>query len=246
MPIPGGIILGFYKRETGKTLYTILQDEVAFSVLKDLSSEGGWGHGFWSDDIETHARFHLDGIHLLISQYEKTTDSVWLQAAERAMEFVFDSLTDRFNEDQTWFLHDTIEHDKTHHFKSTLFGKSPGNSLCINTHVQALTVLNRLMLHLPDKKNYTSAYDNGCNALRKVLEYRPAEVSYKLLAFLIVKNKTRKTTKSIIGKILDSIGNRLLHRIYWPIQRLFPRLVHPNGFIERDFTSLWLRTVIMS
>ena len=101
---------------------------------------------------------------------------------------------------------------------------------------QVWSSLNRLILNLPDKKNYSSAYDNACNALRKVLEYRPAEVSYKLLAFWIVKNKTRKNPKSILGKSLSSIGRRLLHRIYWPMQRLFPRLVHPNGFIERDLS----------
>ena len=224
------------RRKTGKALYKILQDEVAFSVLNDLSAAGEWGHGFWSDAIETHARFHLDGIHLLISQYEKTTDSVWLQAAQRGMEFVFDNLTDGFDKDQTWFLHDTIESDKTHHFKSCLFGKSPGNSLCINTHVQALTVLNRLMLHLPDNKNYASAYSSGCGALRRVLEYRPAEILYKLLAFWIFKNKIKQNSTSIIGRITGGLGNLLAHKLYWPVQRLFPRMVHPNGFIERDLS----------
>jgi hypothetical protein len=227
---------GLLKRETGKKLYTILQDEVAFSVLMDLSFEGEWGHGFWSDDIETHARFHLDGIHLLISQYEKTNDSTWLQGAERALGFVFENLTDTFNENQTWFLHDTIEHKKLHHFKNTIFGKSQGNSLCINTHVQALTVLNRLMLHSQEREKYQSAYDNGCNALRRVLEYRPGEVPYKLIGYLNISNKTRKTKKSKIGKIIAIMEKRLLNRIYWPVQRLYPRLVYPNGFIERDLT----------
>ena len=62
----------FLHQTTGKKVYSLLQDEIAYSVLLDLSTEGEWGHGFWSEEIETHARFHLDGIHLLISQYEKT------------------------------------------------------------------------------------------------------------------------------------------------------------------------------
>ena len=224
------------KRETGKKIYTILQDEIAFSVLKDLSPEGRWGHGFWSDAIETHARFHLDGIHLLISQYEKTADSVWLQAAERAMNFILNNLVDSFSEDQIWFLHDTIELEQNHRFKTTLFGKSPGNSLCINTHVQALTVLNRLRSKLQEKKQFTSAYNKGCNALRRVLEYRPAELPYKVFSFWITKSKTLKNSKSIAEKIMRKVVNRLLGTIYWPFQQRFPRLVHPSGFIERDLS----------
>ena len=63
---------GFLYKESNKKIYDIMQDEIAYSVFLDMSQKGGFGHGFWSDEIETHARFHLDGVHLLISQYEKT------------------------------------------------------------------------------------------------------------------------------------------------------------------------------
>ena len=152
----------FLHQTTGKKIYGLLQDEVAYSILLDLSAEGEWGHGFWSDEIETHARFHLDGIHLLISQYEKTDNPIWLEAAERGMGFVFNHLMDRFDDGSPWFLHDTLENKtKKHRFRSTLFGKSPGNSLCINTHVQALTVLYRLGQIAPNPTVYTDQFCQG-------------------------------------------------------------------------------------
>lgn len=226
----------FLHKQTGKKVYTVMQDEVAFSVLLDMSAEGEWGHGYWSDEIETHARFHLDGLHLLISQYEKTSDLVWLEAAEHGMAFVSEHLTERLDDGSFWFLHDTIEYSGPHHFKSTLFGKTPENSLCINTHVQALTVLNRLLLAIPDRKVYVEMYDKGCRALRRALDYQPGELFYKPLIFWIVKHKTRNEARSMLAKLINSLEKRLLPRIYWSMLRQFPRLVQPGGFIERDLT----------
>lgn len=222
--------------ETGKRIYAIVQDEVAFSVLLDLSAGGRWGHGYLSDEMETHARFHLDGIHLLISQYEKTGDSPWLEATQSAMAFIFEHLTDAFDESHTWYLHDTMEFNRRHRFKIALFGKKPGNSLCINTHVQAMTVLNRLRAHFPDDHTYTRAYENACNALRQVLDHRPAELVYRLIGPWIIKNRSKPNRTSTAARLADRIGNRLLNKVYWPFQRRFPRMVYPNGFIERDLS----------
>jgi hypothetical protein len=205
---------GFLHRKTSKRFYSIMQDEVAFSVLNDMASTGEWGHGYWSDEIETHARFHLDGIHLLISQYKKTSDSVWLQAAEIAMDFVFLNLTDRLDDNSVWFLHDTIEREGKHHFKSTLFGKSPDNSLSINTHVQALTVLYRLNKNVPKKKIYSNMFEKGCRALHLALNHRPAEILYKLMSFWILNTKVRKKNPLILNKIVRAVENRILILIY--------------------------------
>lgn len=226
----------FLHKQTGKKVYAVMQDEVAYSVLLDMSASGEWGHGYWSDDIETHARFHLDGLHLLISQYEKTNKSIWLDAAERGMAFVSKRLTERLDDDSLWFLHDTIEQTGSHHFKSTLFGKTPGNSLCVNTHVQTLTVLHRLLLAVPDKKLYAEMFNKGLRALRRVLDHQPGEVFYKLLISWIVRHKIRNKPRSIWAKLKNSFGNRILPRVYWTVVCRFPRLVHPGGLTERDLT----------
>ncbi len=230
---------GFLHKETGKKVYSIMQDEVAYSVLLDMSEEGEWGHGYWSDDIETHARFHLDGIHLLISQFEKTGEPIWLEAAERGMAFVTGHLMEILDDNSIWFLHDTLERENNYcvsRFKSTLFGKTPGNSLCINTHVQALTVLYRLRHLIPDKKIYSEMFENGVKALRRVLDYQPGEAIYRLLMFMLMKYKTRRKAQSIRGKLINAIIGFVTPRIFWSVRRQFPRIVFPEGFINRDLT----------
>lgn len=226
----------FLYQETGKKIYTVMQDEVALTVLLDMSAEGAWRHGFWSDDMETHARFHLDGLHLLISQYQKTGEPMWLEAAERGMAFVSEHLTEQLDDGSLWFLHDTIEYSRWHHFKSTLFGKTLENSLCINTHVQALTVLHRLRLAIPDKKIYTEMLNKGLRALHRALDYQPGELFYRPLMFWIMKHKTRGEARSKLDKLRNRLEKRLIKRIYWLVRRQFPRLVQPGGFTERDLT----------
>jgi hypothetical protein len=228
----------FLRQTTGKKIYGLLQDEVACSILLDLSAEGEWGHGYWSDEIETHARFHLDGIHLLISQYEKTDNLVWLEAAERGMGFIFNHLTDRFDDGSPWFLHDTLENKtKKHRFRSTLFGKSPGNSLCINTHVQALTVLYRLGQIAPNPTVYTEHFAKGLAALRRVLDHQPGEFFYRVLAKgLATYYRHAAPSANSKTRIKNAAKRQALVSLYRRLKRFFPRLVLPGGFIDRDLT----------
>ena len=230
---------GFLFKETEKKVYDILQNEVAFSILLDMSENGEWGHGYHSDELETHSRFHLDGIHLLISQYEKTGDGLWLDAAELGMGFIFSHLVDQLDDGSKWFLHDTIEYSRKHNVKSTLFGKNPGNSLCINTHVQALTVLFRLRHLIPDKKIYSEMFENGARALHRVLDYQPMEPIYRLLMFMLIKYKTTRSSKFIIGKLGNVLMGLVIPRVYWSVRRKFPRIVYPGGFIERDISRVF-------
>jgi len=227
----------FLHRKTGKRVYGLLRDEVAFSVLLDLSAEGEWGHGLWSDEIETHARFHLDGLHLLISQYEKTNNPIWLKAAERGMAFIFDHLTDTLDDGCPWFLHDTLEKKKDHRLRSNIFGKSTGNSLCINTHVQTLTVLHRLSLLTVGNLIYADKFKRGAAALRRVLDYQPGGPFYCLLAFLLTKCYQGLTHDNVLwARINNAVHWQVTRTMYWWLKRLFPRLVLPQGFIERDLT----------
>jgi len=235
----------FLKQKTGKKIYDILQDEIAYTVLLDLKDNGEWGHGYWSDEIETHARFHLDGLHLLISQYEKTNDLIWLQAAERGMDFVIENLTEPLANNQVWFLHDTIEEERHHHFQSTLFGKTPANSLCLNTHVQALTVLHRLCAVKPEETKYATLFQQGIQALQTALEYKPAERIYRSLDWLMQtfipawRSDDPPKKGTLTEKVKTRINNRLCHYFsvfYWQIRSKYPRLVHPNGFTERDLS----------
>ncbi|MGB5056194.1 MAG: hypothetical protein WBO24_17520, partial [Nitrospirales bacterium] len=194
-----------------------------------------WGHGFWTDEIETHTRFHLDGIHLFISQHEKTGEFLWIEAAERGMAFVSDHLMEELDDGSLWFLHDTTEHkDKRIHFQSTLFGKSHGNSLCINTHVQALTVLYRLKHVIPQNTKYAEMLEKGLNALQRVLEHQPAEALYKF--FIVMWTKIRKKPRSKAEIVMHAVKARSIVKVFWTVRRNFPRLAYPGGWIDRDLT----------
>ena len=222
---------GFLNKETGKKLYDILQSFIAYSVLLDMSSKGEWGHGFWSDEMETHARFHLDGIHLLISQYEKNGESLWVEAAERGMAFVAEHLMEQFDDGSLWFLHDTTEHkDKRIHFQSSLFGKSPGNSLCINTHVQALTVLNRLVPIIPENKKYSEMLENGIHALHRVLEHQPASALYNIFIFMFMNS--RRKHQSLVEKVVNAVKVKSIKRGFWFVRRLLEWYIRVDGLIE--------------
>ncbi|WP_447964775.1 hypothetical protein [Nitrospira sp. Ecomares 2.1] len=226
---------GYLKKETGKKLYDSMQDILAYSVLIDLSPKGEWRHGFWTDDMEIHARFQLDGIHLLISQHKKTGESLWVEGAERAMAYVAEHLMDQFDDGSLWFLHDSTEHqDRRTHFHSTLFGKSPGNSLCINTHVQGLTVLHRLRQAIPQKPMYAEMLEKGVTALKRVLDHQPADPLYRI--FLAIWMKIRKKPKSKAEIVMHAVMTRSIIKVFWPVRRQFPRLTYPGGWIDRDLT----------
>jgi len=213
-----------------------MRDEVAYSVLLDMHEDGGYRHGFWSDDMETHSRFHLDGIELFISQYDLSLNKLWLDACHRGLSFLFNNLSDDLDEDMIWFLHDTLE-DKNHHFfKSTIFGKQPGNSLCINTHTQALRVLHRMHRREPEETTYVTAYKNGMKALQRVLEYQPADLIYRFLVQWILNSHIMVNKSRLIRKVNTVFIRWFLKPIYWKAQQKYPRLVHSNGFIERDLS----------
>ncbi|HDL01626.1 MAG TPA: hypothetical protein ENH23_05270, partial [candidate division Zixibacteria bacterium] len=227
---------GYLHRETGKKIYDAMQNEVAYSVLMDMDDDGGWRHGHWSDEMETHARFQLDGIHLLISQYEKTGESMWLEAAERGMSFVSEHLMEQLDDGSIWYLHDTIEHEGIHRLKSKIFGKTLGNSLCINTHVQALTVVYRLCSLLSDKPIYGDMFEKGVRALQRVLKYQPGEAFYKMLMPRIMKYKSKGRAQSLKGKIRKGLEWYPIQSIYWLLRWRFPRIAMTGGFTERDLT----------
>jgi hypothetical protein len=221
---------------TAKEIYSLLRNEIAYSILLDMDDDGGWRHGYWSDDMETHSRFHLDGLELFLSQYNLKPKNLWLERTRRGMSFIFNNLTDNLDNGMLWFLHDTIEAEKHHHFRTTLFGKDPGNSLCINTHSHALRVLYLLHKISPDDDRYISAYNRGMEALRKLLQYQPADFLYRPLMKRVLNTKVVVNRSRVFRKFDSLIVHYFQRPLYWKLMQKYPRLVHPNGFIERDLT----------
>jgi hypothetical protein len=153
------------------------------------------------------------------------------------MAFVVRRLTDRLGRGDLWFLHDTNEQNAKHRFRSTVFGQSAGNSICVNTHIQALTVLHRLWHLVPNKQVYQDNFDKGMAALRRVLEYQPGTLVYRPLEKLLMEYFQNATQKNVgWARIRKGIKGRAVLMIYGWLKRFFPRLVLPQGFIDRDLT----------
>ncbi len=230
-------------RETGSRLLRLLAREVAWSARARFLSEGEWVHGFWCEQPETHLRFVLDGIHLLISEGEVGDEVDWILDAERALDVVIRRYSDAIDRVGMWFLHDSLELE---------FGKkgnglrgldvSPGNTLCLNTHVQALTVLNRLRnrTDTAHPERCETAYRQGMMALEAIIALHPAEVLYAILGKVVISAVSAKNRPGITARLRRILFFRLMRKPYWWVRRTFPRIVYPNGFIERDMTSSML------
>ena len=226
----------YIHNQTKKKVWALLRDEIALCALKDMEETGAWRNGFWFDNMEIHSRFQLDGLHLLISQYERTESKQWLDAAKRGMGFVREQLAETLDDGSVWYLHDDVHTSKRHQIRSTAFGKSTGNSLCLNTHIQALTVLHRLSLHVVKENNpYETMFQDGINALQRVMAHQPADPLYRyFVPRLLVMS--RDASRSTLGLIKKRLKKRFLAKVYWKVRARYPRLVQPNGFIERDLT----------
>jgi hypothetical protein len=226
----------FLHHQTQKPVYRLLRDEIAFTVLLDQDVDGGWRHGCWYEEMETHARFFLDGIHLLLSQYEESGQPRWLNAASEAMDGFLKCMGEELADGNLWFLHDTVEDRRRHVFASRALGKLPSNSLCLNTHIQALTVLFRFLKHPEAKEAFRGAAEKGLRALQAALNLNGGGRVYKRLMAWIFRTHFEKEAPTRWKIYTQSFRIHATGRIYWPLRQRYPRLVQPSGFIERDLS----------
>jgi len=229
---------------SGKTIYRFLYDLIAYSVMLSLSDDGRWRHGaFVPEVMETHTRFQVSGICLLASYYEKTNRDIFLTKAQTAMDYIL-TLADDMTENSLWYIHDTLEqkdywdkHIYKNDLKSTAFGKSQYNSLCLNTHIWTLLGLHKLKEVSADDR-YDDYINKGMTSLKIVMQAKPAQPIYRLVYRLhdilgdrvfngagrIIRELNRRYAKMLRGKILPFMKTK------------FPRVNMPTGFIERDLT----------
>ena len=219
-----------------------VKGEIAHSVLLDLQPDGRWVHGCWSEDMETHTRFHVDGIHLLLDYFEETGESVFLEKALLAASYLL-SLTDTLSGGTLWFLHDTMELGGDYIYpvrRSKAFGKSETNTLCLNTHLSALCVLIRLY-RKTGKEEFREAIKRGLGAARMVLEEEPATSLYRLLFYIADLSFDRAPYAGSRGlptlsELLKIVLGRFAGRVIPHVKHLFPRFLMPNGFVTRHLS----------
>ena len=229
--------------ESGSPLMSLLAREVAWSARVQLEEPGGWRHGYWNEEPETHVRFFVDGIDLLLNEAAESGDESWVIAAEGAMNEVVDRFSDRLPDDGLWFLHDSIEAAGTPPRNTPpCLGQSRGNSLCLNTHVQTLIVLSRLAKVQSGEQSAETRerYKRGMAALRRILELDSAPAVYRFLGACVRPVVESKNRPGLTARVIRVLAFRVFQRLYWWLRRRYPRIAYPNGFIERDMASSML------
>ena len=234
--------LDFLHNRTAKRIYALLCDFIAYSLMLSLPPDNRWRHGTWTDIPETHTVHQIAGIHILLSYYQRTARDAFLLKAKDAMDFLI-SIADKLSDDKIWFLHDTLETNMADSslfykiFPSTAFGKSISNTLCINSHIATLTALHRLNQIDPSDK-YSTYFEKGLSALKNVLQANPCDwlysCAYRPRDLLI--RLCMKTDNKIAKKLLKTWTLILMRHLLPFLKKKFPRIVMPNGFIERDLS----------
>jgi hypothetical protein len=197
--------------------------------------------------MESHYRLHAGGMHLLAAYFEETQDPLVSAALEKAATFAA-ARTDRL-EAGMWYLHDSLEQNtetlKQYPFRyapSRALGKSVSNLMVLNTHLDTNIAMERHRRVTGDERNeglITSARATS----REVLSLRNAEWLYHPLfraiglTFLPTK---RASALPLRLRAVKRIAWKYLVPLLPRIKALFPRLVMPGGFIERDLAQYGL------
>lgn len=230
-------------RATGKRLYDCMRLQVVFSVIARQADDGGWYHGEWTDEMESHYRLHAGGMHLLAAHFEETRDPVVKASLDRAAAFAA-TQTDRLG-DGTWYLHDSLEVNpqalRKYPFRyvtSRALGKSESNLLVLNTHLDTNIAMARHR-QVTGEGQHDALIASASEATRAVISLRPAEWLFRPLFWAI--SLTFLPTKQAQALPLPL---RAVKRIAWKyliprlpdLKRFWPRLVMPGGYIERELT----------
>lgn len=237
------VVLTGLLRSTGKRLYDLLRVQVVFSVIARQAADGGWYHGEWTDNMESHYRLHAGGMHLLAAHLEETGDATVGAALERAAAFAA-TKTDRL-ECGTWYLHDSMELSNEAlrgypfpHVPSRALGKTESNLLVLNTHLDTNIAMARHH-RISGSGRHDSLIASAHATTRAVLQLRPADWLYRPLFRAIGLTFLPKDKASALP-----LPRRAVKRLAWKylipwlplIKSWFPRLVMPGGYVERELT----------
>jgi hypothetical protein len=185
--------------------------------------------------METHTRYQVDGAHLFITQYENTKDKQFLKSAKHALTFLVDKLIDPLDEDAFWIVHDSRERPTEDSINKAPFSRSSTNSLCLNTHVWAMSALHRFT-EITSDGAVGEALERAWKGLQKIINLDGFKSVYSLpfhLRARILRLCASKSRGSRVLQAYDEIWKRILS----PIQRQYPRLRMPTSYLERAATT---------
>jgi hypothetical protein len=235
------VTLNGLERATGKCLYTLLKIQVVHSVIARQAKDGGWYHGEWTGAMESHYRLVNAAILMLAAYLEQHKDKTARKSLEKAAAFIA-ARAHRLDVG-AWFMHDSLEADaqsmREYPFAwstSTALGKEVTNMLILNTHLDSSVALDRYAEATQDSQ-YQSLVGSAKDSAMAVLMLRPCEWLYRLIFEILDLTLLPKQAAERLP-----LPKRMIKRIGWKyiapslhrLKALFPRLVMPNGFIDRS------------
>lgn len=237
------LICGAHGLQTGKRLYRLLQSQVVLSVLAHQEADGGFRHGEWTQDIESHYRMAAGGLHLLAAEQQAMPSPGTAGALARAADWLARQ-TDTL-QPGPWLLHDSLEQSAAalakspfRHARSRALGKSETNLLVLNTHLDNTLALLRCDEVLGAARHSELA-DAALRSTQAVLGLRSGEWLYRVLfpwVRLTMLPEARARALPLPVRMLKRLAWRWLRPHWHQVKAKFPRLLMPGGYIERDLT----------
>jgi hypothetical protein len=222
-------------RRSGKKHYRSLARAVAWSVRFDLEPDGSWHHGFWNEEPEVHSRMLWDGVRLLLSEHEAAPHAELLATAKKVATFAVENLTQELDDNRLWFLHDSVEEVRPLRVFFPVLGRTEQNSLCLNTHVQALCVLAQMKrVGGTDGDHFQDVYRRGLAALEAVLGLDFGTGPLNFVDRLLPRLFACKVPHTFAERVLRFLTFRLLVGAYWWARERSGSLVFPSGYLDRD------------
>jgi hypothetical protein len=231
----------------GKYIYNIARQLVAYAVLLSQDQNGRWKHGLWVDKMETHCIFQASGIDVLVDYYQISGRDIFLEKAKAAADYLVE-IADHLSGDMLWFLHDSLElnlDDARLFYKSLLpsktFGKSESNTLCLNSHLWTMIVLQRLS-KLEGGQRYAIPLQKAGDALKMILTLKPVGFLYGPIYWLrdLFYSLAEKIPCKLTEKLRRKCDSLLQKGWLFRLKVRHPRIVMPNGFTERDISGTLL------
>ncbi|MBS3955285.1 MAG: hypothetical protein KGZ88_20230 [Methylomicrobium sp.] len=231
------------EKATGKAIYRHFQLQLVLSIMQRQAEDGGWYHGMWTDSSECHYRLHTSGVHLLMDEYARTGCPNVKVALEKAVVFL-SKTTDQLT-CGAWFLHDSLELSKEAMDKgpfkwipNTTLGKRISNMLVLNTHLDSTIAMNRYT-RLTNDHQFDELIASALNSTKAVLSLKTAEWLYKPLFWAIgltmLPTEQARRLPLPLRAIKRFASDYLIKKIP-DIKAKFPRLVMPNGYIDRELS----------
>lgn len=236
-------------RATGKTLYRLFKRQLILAVLARQAEDGGFYHGEWTDQMESHFRLAASALHLFMDALEESRDPALEQALQQGIEFLLQR-ADRL-EGGIWFLHDSLETTTAGMRQSPFiwlpcraFGKSESNMLVLNTHLDTTIAVDRAaaLLNLP---TWQEAVSKANRATENLLNAAPATWLYRLIFYSIALSflpTAQAAALPLWQRALKRLGWKYWIPYFHYLKRQFPRLVMPGGYLDRALSLKGIAT----